>query len=72
MAKDTQLGSLEWARTGRQFMTEVRAEFRKVTWPTRKETVGGTVGVLVVVAVITTVLGVVDFALAELVHLVIP
>jgi preprotein translocase subunit SecE len=53
-------------------MTEVRAEFRKVTWPTRKETVGGTVGVLVVVAVITAVLGVVDFALAELVHLVIP
>ncbi len=59
-------------RGAREYLTAVRGEFRKVTWPTRKETVGGTIGVLAVVAVITVVLGVVDAVLANLVRFVLP
>ena len=61
-----------WYRDSVQFFTEVRAEFRKVTWPTQKESVAGTVGVLVVVAVLTAGLSVVDIALGALLSLVLP
>jgi preprotein translocase subunit SecE len=56
----------------KRFALEVRAEFRKVTWPTQKEAVGGTIGVLVIVAIITSVLSVVDIVLGQLIQLVLP
>lgn len=34
-----------------KFMREVRAEVRKVTWPTRKETLIGTIMVLVMTSI---------------------
>jgi preprotein translocase subunit SecE len=62
----------EWIRDGRQFLSEVQAEFKKVTWPSQKEYVGGTIGVVVVVAIMTVVLGVADFALGNLVRWILP
>ncbi len=56
----------------KQFTLEVRSEFRKVTWPTQKEAVGGTIGVLVIVVIITTVLSVVDLVLGQVIQLLIP
>ena len=56
----------------KQFTLEVRSEFRKVTWPSQKEAMGGTIGVIVVVAIITTVLSVVDMILGYAIQLVIP
>ena len=56
----------------KQFSLDVRSEFRKVTWPTQKEAVGGTIGVVVIVAIITSVLSVVDLVLGQLIQLVIP
>ena len=56
----------------RQFAEEVRTEFRKVTWPTQKEAVAGTVGVVVVVAVITTALSLVDLMLGQLLQFALP
>jgi preprotein translocase SecE subunit len=50
----------------------VRTEFRKVTWPTQKEAVGGTIGVVVIVAIITSVLSIVDLVLGQLIRLTIP
>ncbi len=44
----------------RQFLTEVASELRKVHWPTRQETVAATVVVLVVVAIVSLWLGLVD------------
>jgi preprotein translocase subunit SecE len=61
-----------WYSESRQFIVEVRAEFRKVTWPTQKEAVAGTIGVLVVVAVLTTALGLVDLGLGQLIQLILP
>ena len=39
-------GRIERARL---FLSEVRNELKRVTWPTQKEYVGGTVGVVVIV-----------------------
>ena len=61
-----------WYADSRQFVTEVRAEYRKVTWPTQKEATAGTIGVLVVVAVLTTGLSLVDGILGFLVRMILP
>lgn len=69
MAKDGERTTpADWIRDGQQYLQDVRSEFRKVTWPNRKEAVGGTVGVVVIVAVITLVLGVVDVSLAQVIR----
>jgi len=56
----------------KRFTLEVRSEFRKVTWPSQKEAMGGTIGVIVVVAVITTVLSLVDAILGFAIQIVLP
>jgi preprotein translocase subunit SecE len=61
----------QWIGQSREFLEEVRAELRKVTWPTQKEYVGGTIGVLVIVFVLTVFLGVEDLLLAKIIQLVI-
>ncbi len=61
-----------WYSESKQFLNEVRAEYRKVTWPSQKEATAGTIGVVVVVAVVTTVLGLVDVGLGQLIRLVLP
>ena len=61
-----------WVSDSRQFLLEVRSEFKKVTWPTRKEAVAGTIGVLVIVTIITTALSVVDLILGQAVRWILP
>ena len=51
-----------------QFFRDVRSELRKVTFPTRKETLASTAVVIVVVFIVAIYLGIVDFVLS----LVIP
>jgi preprotein translocase subunit SecE len=63
---------LVWYSESRQFLTEVRAEFRKVTWPTRQEAIAGTIGVLIVVAVLTLALSIVDLGLSKAIELILP
>jgi preprotein translocase subunit SecE len=67
-----QLNPMVLYSESKQFLSEVRAEYRKVTWPSQKEAVAGTVGVLVVVVVLTVVLGVVDLGLGFIVSQIIP
>jgi preprotein translocase SecE subunit len=61
-----------WIADGRQFLIEVRNEFRKVTWPTRQEATAGTIGVLIVVGVLTLALSVVDFGLSRAIQFILP
>ena len=61
-----------WFSQSRLFLMEVRTEFRKVTWPTQKESVAGTVGVLVIVAVITAVLSIIDLVLGQGMRWILP
>lgn len=75
MAKDDverEPASGGWVQDTRRYFEDVLAELRKVTFPQRKEAVAGTVGVIVVVGVITLVLGVVDMVLAWGVGMVLP
>jgi preprotein translocase subunit SecE len=53
-----------------QFLREVKIELKKVTWPTRQQTLGSTLVVLVLVMVISLFLGVVDLGLSTLVRAV--
>ncbi|MFO8026383.1 MAG: preprotein translocase subunit SecE [Opitutales bacterium] len=54
-----------------QFLREVKVELSKVTWPSRKETVGTTVVVLVFVIILAIFLGAADFILTTLVQLIL-
>jgi preprotein translocase subunit SecE len=54
-----------------QFLREVKAELKKVTWPSRKQTVGSTVVVILVVVMIAFFLGVVDIGLSAAVRTVL-
>jgi preprotein translocase subunit SecE len=53
-----------WFQDFRQYLLDVRTEFEKISWPSQKEYVGGTIGVLVIVAFMTAILGVIDALLA--------
>ena len=51
-----------------QFLSEVKSEVKKVTWPSKKETMGGTAVVLMVVLIMAIFLGVVDLLLSKIVE----
>ncbi len=57
--------------TVRQFLREVKTELKKVTWPSRKDTLSGTAVVLVTVFVIAVFLGIVDSGLSNLIKMVL-
>ena len=50
------------------FLIEVRAEVKKVTWPSRREAMGGTAVVVFVVLVMALFLGIVDAILSKVVQ----
>jgi preprotein translocase subunit SecE len=52
----------------REFIREVVAEFRKVTWPSRAELLNSTTVVVAVTVVIAFFLGGVDIGLARIVE----
>ena len=56
---------------GLQFLREAKAELKKVTWPSKKQTIGSTIVVIVLVAIISLFLGVVDMTLSSLIHIVL-
>jgi len=60
-----------WIKDARQYLVEVQAEYKKITWPPQKEAVTGTIGVVTIVAVVTTVLGVIDFLLSRVMQVVL-
>ena len=55
----------------RNYVNEVQGEFNKITWPPQPEWVNGTISVVVVVALIATFLGVVDFGLSQMMQRVL-
>ena len=61
-----------WVSDGRQFASEVRSEFKKITWPAQKEAIGGTIGTVVIIVVITAVLSLVDAVLGQVIQWILP
>jgi preprotein translocase subunit SecE len=53
--------------SAKQFLREVKTELKKVTWPSRKDTLSGTAVVLVAVFIIALFLGIVDSGLSSLI-----
>ena len=66
-----QWNPIVWVSDGQQFASEVRAEFKKITWPARKEAIAGAIGVGVVVAIVCTVLSLVDAVLGQLIQYIL-
>jgi preprotein translocase subunit SecE len=56
---------------GLQFLREVKVELKKVVWPSRKQTIGSTVVVLILVMIISVFLGMVDMGLSGLIRVVL-
>jgi preprotein translocase subunit SecE len=62
---------MEFLNKVREFFHDVLVEFRKVSWPSRREVMGSTTVVIVVVLVLAVFLWAVDSALAQLVRLIL-
>jgi len=43
-----------------KFLKEVRAELKKVTWPSKRELIGSTIVTVVVTVIISVFIGIVD------------
>jgi preprotein translocase subunit SecE len=56
-----------WWGQATQFVAEAWQELKKTTWPGRRETLGTTLVVLILVFIIAAFLGVVDMGLSSLV-----
>ncbi len=54
-----------------EFVREVKVELKKVTWPTRKQTTGTTIVVILFVFVVAAFLGLFDYGLSKLVQVVL-
>ncbi len=58
-------------QTAIQFLREVKIELKKVTWPSRKQTIGSTAVVIALVLIISMFLGIVDIGLSNLIRVVL-
>ena len=63
--------SIVWVDTARNYLREVVFELKKVVWPSRKETLGSTAVVLMIVGLVAVFLGIVDLVLSRLVKLLV-
>ncbi len=59
---------MDFLRRVQEFVREVMAEFRKVSWPSRQELINSTVVVITVTVVVSLFLGAVDVVLARIVE----
>jgi len=62
---------MAWWSEFRQYLREVSYELRKVVWPSKKETIGSTSVVLVIVIISGIFLGIVDLILSRFVRMLI-
>ena len=62
---------MDFLRRAQEFVREVLAEFRKVTWPSRQELINSTVVVITVTVVVALFLGGVDIVLAKIVETIL-
>ena len=61
----------KWIDKTIQFFREVRNELKKVSWPSRKDTMGSTSIVIILVIIIALYLGIVDFGLGRIIRLLL-
>jgi preprotein translocase subunit SecE len=61
----------QWWATIVEFLIDVRSELKKVSYPTRSETVGSTTVVIVLVLIVSIFLALADLVLVRLVGKII-
>jgi preprotein translocase subunit SecE len=66
---DEPSAAIAWWQSARQYLREVGYEMRKVVWPSRKETIGSTSVVVVIVLITGVFLGLVDMLLSRIMRL---
>jgi preprotein translocase subunit SecE len=54
-----------------EFLANVKAELKKVTWPTRKDTYASTMVVIMLVIISAVFLGGIDIVLSRLIRLIL-
>ena len=54
-----------WAKLN-EFLTDVRSELKKISYPTRSETIGSTTVVIVLVVIVSVFLALTDLLLVRL------
>ena len=60
-----------WLQDARQYLNEVQAEGKKITWPAQKEALAGAAGVVIIVIIFAVFLATVDFGLGMLLRAVL-
>lgn len=55
----------------KQFLIEVKTELKKVTWPSKKDTLSGTLVVIIAVFIVAIFLGIVDSGLSNLIKILL-
>ena len=68
---DSEQGSVFRPDRMKEFATEVKNEFGKIVWPAKKQTVGTTAVVVVLVMIISFYLGAVDLLLGKIIGYVL-
>lgn len=66
-AVDTEKSISGFIEKAKQFFREVKIEFKKVVWPSRKELISTTIVAVVLVILVAAFLGLVDLILSKLV-----
>jgi preprotein translocase subunit SecE len=54
-----------------QFLSDAKVELKKVTWPSRKQTMASTLVVIIIVFVLAIYFGIIDFGLAKLIKFIL-
>ncbi|MDO8445131.1 MAG: preprotein translocase subunit SecE [Deltaproteobacteria bacterium] len=62
---------MEYIDKARDYFKEVMVELKRVTWPSKKETMAATWVVIITVIILSIFLGIVDLGLSQLIKLFI-
>jgi len=54
-----------------QFLSDAKAELKRVTWPSRKQTMASTLVVIMIVFIMAIYFGIIDFGLAKLIKFIL-
>ena len=65
------VGKIQWIGLVKDFLREVRIELKKVTWPSRKETIAATGMVIILSVLVAFFLGLLDVVLAKAVGIIL-
>jgi preprotein translocase subunit SecE len=68
---DVKINEPNFCQKAMEFFREVKVELKKVTWPTRKQTTGTTIVVIIFVFIVSAFLGLFDLGLSKLVQVVL-